>query len=907
MNTPTSSKSRIPAFAVCVILLAVLMGVLFRKSFVPGQLAFSNDGPFGLMDAFSELRWSHFWRGAWVQANWIGLEVLPLQPSFTHGLFLAGGSVFFNKFMAPLSTLFFGICAYAFARGQRFAAGVGMLMGIAAMLNTNVFSNACWGLGGKATYLGFFLLAITAATGRGGPGLVSWLRLLLAGLCVGLMVIEGADGGAIQSIYFSAYLIFHEWVSHEKKGAAMFQGVGKLALVVVCSAWVAALSLSSLVGTQIQGVAGTAQDAQTKQKRWEFATGWSYPPAEVVRFAVPGIYGYRMDTPEGGNYWGSVGADGSPPRFSGGGEYAGVLVLVVAAWAVARAFSKKPGQPFDTRERKLIGFWAVTSFLSLLFAFGHYAPFYRLLYELPYFSTIRIPMKFLHPMHLGLIVLFGYGLEGMRRAYMEKKASGSDNVVDRLGAWWRSAAGFDRVWRTLLVLLPVTGLIVAFVYGQTESDLVRTLARTPGINAADAPNIAGFSIHEVWNAALFLAAYSAVLAIIASGNWGGRQRVAFIVLGVIFAVDMYRANIPWVQHYNYERRYQSNVVIDTLRTNAWEGRMTARLGPRSRIPLTNPNDGTFAAVHNQWLEHHFQSYRVQTVDIIQMARVPQLEEDFFKVLEPEAPMAQQLLAYGMMMDGLPADQAAQVRTMLDSAGVTNFFPHRRMWELTNTRYIVGARNAVDFLNNYFDPEKRRFRTKLDFALTLKSDTPQNRNPGLDDITAVEKPGGPYSIIEFTGALPRAKVFTRWESQTNGAAVLSKLADPKFDPFSEVILDDETAAKPAGDDPNATAEITQWLPRDVTIRTKSSQPGQLLVVQRWHPDWKATLDGQPVTLQRANYLFSAVSVPAGEHTVELHYQPKQNMLYVTLSALVAGAVALVLVGLLNRTPAAPEKK
>lgn len=907
MKTSSSSKSGLPAYAWCLILLALVMGVLFRESFVPGQLAFANDAPFGLMDAFSEFRWSHFFRGGWVQANWVGLEVLPLQPSFTHGLFIVGGPVFFNKFMAPLSTLFFGFCAFAFCRSQRFGVGPAILAGIAAMLNTNVFSNACWGLGGKGTYLGFFLLALTAATGRKGTGIVPWLRLLLAGLCVGLMVIEGADGGAIQSMYFSAYLLFHAWVSSENKGPAMVQSLGKLAIVVVCSGWVAALSLSSLVGTQIQGVAGTAQDAQTKEKRWEFATGWSYPPAEVTRFAIPGIQGYRMDTPDGGNYWGDVGGDGSPPRFSGGGEYAGILVLVVAAWAVVRALSNRPGQPFDSRERKLIGFWAVTSFLSLLFAFGHYAPFYRILYELPYFSTIRIPMKFLHPMHLGLIVLFAYGLEGMRRAYLENRISGPDGLVDRLAAWWRNSKEFDRVWRTALVLLPVFGLVTAFIYMQGESKLAKTLSRTAGLNAEEAPVIAAFSVREMLYAALFLAAYSVVLAIIASGNWGGRARTAFIVLGVIFTVDMYRANIPWVQHYNYQRRYQSNVVIDTLRSNAWENRMTARLGPRSRIPFTSPQDGTFGAVHNQWLEHQFQSFRVQTLDIIQMARVPQLEEDFFKVFDAATPMHQQLLAYGMLMDSMPADQAGQVRSMLSTAGVTNFFPSRRLWELSNTRYIVGAHNAVDLLNNYFDPEKRRFRTKLDFALAPKSDTPRDKGLTLDDITAVEKPGGPYSIIEFAGALPRAKMFTRWETQTNNPAALAKLADPKFDPFSEVILADEIDAKPAGEDPNASAQITSWLPRDETIRTKSSQPGQLLMVQRWHPDWKATLDGQPVKLLRANYLFCAVSVPAGEHTVELHYDPPRKMLHVTLSALATGAVALVLVGLLDKTPSAPEKK
>ena len=44
----------------------------------------------------------------------------------------------------------------------------------------------------------------------------------------------------------------------------------------------------------------------------------------------------------------------------------------------------------------LLWFWIGTCVLSLLFAFGRFAPFYQLLYALPYFSAIRNPAKFLH-------------------------------------------------------------------------------------------------------------------------------------------------------------------------------------------------------------------------------------------------------------------------------------------------------------------------------------------------------------------------------------------------------------------------------------------------------------------------------------------------------------------------------
>jgi hypothetical protein len=252
-----------------------------------------------------------------------------------------------------------------------------------------------------------------------------------------------------------------------------------------------------------------------------------------------------------------------------------------------------------------------------------------------------------------------------------------------------------------------------------------------------------------------------------------------------------------------------------------------------------------------------------------------------------------MAGYAMELPNLEPDQAAQVRQLIVAAGPTNFPVMRRLWELTNTRYIVGADGLADFLNLQSDPQGRRFNKRLEFGLALKPDSPAGRNPTLDDITAVPQAGGGYSVVEFTGALPRAKFFTRWQTETNTAAALSRLVDPRFDPQAEVILADDIGTPPAAQDTAAKATIESWLPRDQVVRTRSGQPGVMLMVQRWHPDWKATVDGKPVPLLRANHLFSGVQVPAGEHVVELHYQPSRPALWVTLAALVAGGVSLLL--------------
>jgi len=136
----------------------------------------------------------------------------------------------------------------------------------------------------------------------------------------------------------------------------------------------------------------------------------------------------------GGAYWGKIGGDpsvyryiangrhGPAPhgfmRYSGGGFYAGVLVVLLAVWALFQSLRGKDSI-FNPSERKWLWFWLAVAFVSLLFAFGRFAPFYQLLYALPYFSTIRNPVKFINFVSLALIVLFAYGVDGVWRRYLQ--------------------------------------------------------------------------------------------------------------------------------------------------------------------------------------------------------------------------------------------------------------------------------------------------------------------------------------------------------------------------------------------------------------------------------------------------------------------------------------------------------
>jgi uncharacterized membrane protein YfhO len=78
---------------------------------------------------------------------------------------------------------------------------------------------------------------------------------------------------------------------------------------------------------------------------------------------------------------------------------------------------------------------------------------------------------------------------------------------------------------------------------------------------------------------------------------------------------------------------------------------------------------------------------------------------------------------------------------------------------------------------------------------------------------------------------------------------------------------------------------------VVLRVRAPARGFLLADQDF-PGWRATVDGAPAPILRANYLFRAVEVPAGESTVEFRYVPTSLWLGAAITAATLLAVGIV---------------
>ncbi len=780
---PSAAATAAPARAAlwAVVILAVVIGLTFWRSFEPGQALFSNDGPLGANQAASASV-PEIFTGAWQDLNWVGEHQGSAVPDITYGLLTIIGAINYAKFYVPIALFVLGWTTWLFFRRLGFHPRVCVLGALASALNMNVFSNSCWGLASRALTLTAVLLCLTALPR--GQVRARWARYMLAGLALGVSIMEGYDIGAIFSLLVAAYVVFEACIAEEAWPKRILKGTLGVSVVAAFSAFMAAAALITLIQTQIQGVSGAKQDQETKSAQWDRATQWSLTKVETLRVIIPGLFGYRMDTPDGGQYWGGVGREpgweqthNGYPRHSGSGEYAGTLVVVLALWGVIQT-TRKANNVFTLPERRRIWFWSGMAVLSLLFAFGRHAPFYRLIYALPYFSTIRNPIKFMHPFHLCLLIVFGYALQGLNRRYIERPGARVISLFEQLKSWWANGPAFDKKWTIGAISAVAFTLLGWLLYASSRSDLMnylRVMGFGPGTGPYTAEQsdlvvqaISRFSVIEVGWFALFLSLSIGALTVALSGALAGpRAKWAGIIMGLILVVDLGRANSPWIKYYNWHDEYASNPILDLLRDKPYEHRVAM---PRFLFP--DQYEQVYAGLFNpDWLQHRFQFYNIQSLDIIQM---PRAHEDYNQF---ESAFA------------LP-----QLQT--------------RRWQLTNTRFLLGASPYIAPLNQQLDPAEHRFRTFTNFNLT------QGSSGGL--ITVQTETNGPFALFEFTGALPRARLYANWKTIPDRDAILQTLSLPLIAP-TNILNPAALAAKLAQG--AAPAAVSQFLLTNLSASTQ----------------------------------------------------------------------------------------
>ena len=95
---------------------------------------------------------------------------------------------------------------------------------------------------------------------------------------------------------------------------------------------------------------------------------------------------------------------------------------------------------------------------------------------------------------------------------------------------------------------------------------------------------------------------------------------------------------------------------------------------------------------------------------------------------------------------------------------------------------------------------------------------------------------------------------------------------------------------------STIQLTSYEPNRLVYKASTPKDGVVVFSEIYYPGWQVTIDGQPVDIARADYILRAINVPAGEHTIEMWFDPQsiqvtESIAYAALTLLLIGVMVL----------------
>jgi hypothetical protein len=144
-----------------------------------------------------------------------------------------------------------------------------------------------------------------------------------------------------------------------------------------------------------------------------------------------------------------------------------------------------------------------------------------------------------------------------------------------------------------------------------------------------------------------------------------------------------------------------------------------------------------------------------------------------------------------------------------------------------------------------------------------------------DLVQIARTADAY-VYENPRAFPRVMFVSGWKL-ADFEALIETGAWPEFDPTKTLLLETEPAvpagnSAPLSNQPAGAATIAHYENTVVEIDVTAACAGFVLLNSAWHPWWRATVDGKPTDVLKANVLFRAVQVPAGRHRVRFEFEP-----------------------------------
>lgn len=228
-------------------------------------------------------------------------------------------------------------------------------------------------------------------------------------------------------------------------------------------------------------------------------------------------------------------------------------------------------------------------------------------------------------------------------------------------------------------------------------------------------------------------------------------------------------------------------------------------------------------------------------------------------------------------------------------------------------------HRIPSIGGYAATKLRVYQDLLDYALHV------DRANSFPDLTVAGMMNAKYLIVpgqlpsEFTltyadslrrqyvyenpSYQPRAWFVDQVRYEDDLDAAMNAISSRSFNPSTEAIVSGSNGLNlgPAGSERSAMVPAASYKAHGFKIATRAEAPGFLVISEIWYPQgWKALVDGEETPIYRTNYALRGIVVPAGQHTVEMIYDPPEVHTGYTISiislliilGMIGGHVAMI---------------
>ena len=435
----------------------------------------------------------------------------------------------------------------------------------------------------------------------------------------------------------------------------------------------------------------------------------------------------------------------------------------------------------------------------------------------------------------------------------------------------RNPNKFLQLWQVMIAILAAFGLDALF--GRGRASLLDPLTGRRRLALAVVA-CAGLGLLVVWWLGSVMSA-DAFAKRMVGDNWGQyaetivQRRIAALGHGVVMGI------------------LAVGILATSLKRNS---------GPRWLWPAIGWCAVAVVAVDAKLLSRHY----VDTMSVATIADNPVLKQiesrrNHQRVALPvQADFYNTWLTYDLAYHGVPAINVTAAprmqqayRNFLGAMPLTS----PRTWEFSGVQLVLAPGNVWGELQSH-PATKDQFQIIYAFNTTRTDGSRVTVTPATEDVP------GEHCVLQRRGKAPRFVLVDSWETVPADQA-LSRMATPAFTPLRKVLLEATPegwdAARDQGQGPVGTVTVRSYRSGRVSLKVSSESNAILRIADRYHPNWKATLNRKPVEIVQTDYLYQGVPIPAGIHEVDLEYESGSWALAMELACLAVWAGAAVVYG------------